>query len=513
MKKSVFWRFSLLLMLMCSAVNLHADEINYSRYVAYDGKVDKAGQPFKKGKLITTYRGTTNGIESDEKDILEGEFNNNRVEKAKLRLGRYNSPLWITRTSFEGTLEYRIEEGGKAVTYTLIEGVIKDSRLAKLKIYPDNPLVITRIPQIKGCLNKVTPIRIAGENLELTESNLAEWGKSIAPFKLKALGLSEVKKSYSCYLDESLNIVESFEPELFFNDQKKVYYDASKDEIVIAKPSGDVLKLHRKSGEINFVRKYPDAHVVCKTNMIQVKFADGSVYNGSIKLKSTKANAIYLDILEAATYAESGISFTNGTLTTADGKTVNYIDGRTEAEIAEEKARKEQEAKQAEAKRQADMKKARAKLIGTWELLGYYPGEKVIYTLKADGTMLASYTYNGEQTKNMFTAKFTVSAEWEVDGDGFCVNKSKKAFISADNITFNFTDYEMKSNFESGCREYGRENFTKVYFSEFIKMCDGGSSFIYNDKWYTGLTIKGTTMTGKTYRRGEQVDVKFRKLK
>ena len=500
-------------MLMCSAVNLHADEINYSRYVAYDGKVDKAGQPFKKGKLITTYRGTTNGIESDEKDILEGEFNNNRVEKAKLRLGRYNSPLWITRTSFEGTLEYRIEEGGKSVTYTLIEGVIKDSRLAKLKIYPDNPLVITRIPQIKGCLNKVTPIRIAGENLELTESNLAEWGKSIAPFKLKALGLSEVKKSYSCYLNDSLYIVENFDPEFIFKVQKKVYYNASTDEIVIAMPSGEGMKVHRASRDLTFTRKFPDAQVNCTPRMTIVQFNDGRVYKGSIKLGVTEANAAYLGIIEAATYAESCIGFHTGKLTTADGQTVNYINGRTEAEIAEEKARKEQEAKQAEAKRQADMKKARAKLIGTWELLGYYPGEKVIYTLKADGTMLASYTYNGEQTKNMFTAKFTVSAEWEVDGDGFCVNKSKKAFISADNITFNFTDYEMKSNFESGCREYGRETFTKVYFSEFIKLCDGGSSFIYGDKWHTDLTIKGTTMTGKTYRRGEQVDVKFRKLK
>ncbi len=513
MKKSVFLRIPLLLMLMCCAAVLHADEIKYSRYVVYDGKVDKAGQPFKKGKLITTYRGNSNGIDADEKDILEGEFNNNRVEKAKLRLGRYNSPLWITRTSFEGTLEYRIEEGGKAVTYTLIEGVIKDSKFSKLKIYPEDPLVITRIPQIKGCSNKVTPIRIVGENLELTESNLAEWGKSIAPFKLKALGLSEVKKSYRCYLNDSLNIVESSEPEFIFKDQKRVYYNAPTDEIVIAMPSGEGMIVHRTSRDITFIRNYPDAQVVCKPNMSQVKFNDGRVYNGSIKLSVTEANAVYLGVIEAATYAESCIGFHTGTLTTADGKTINYIDGRTEAEIAEEKARKEREAKQAEAKRQADMKKARAKLIGTWELLGYYPGEKVIYTLKADGTMIASYTYSGEQTKNMLTAKFTVSAEWKVDEEGFCVNKSEKAFIGADNITFNFTDYEMKSNFESGCREYGRETFTKVYFSEFIKMCDGGSSFIYNDKWYTGLTIKGTTMTGKTYRRGEQVDVKFRKLK
>ena len=520
MKKSVFWRFSLLLMLMCSAVNLHADEINYSRYVAYDGKVDKAGQPFKKGKLITTYRGTTNGIESDEKDILEGEFNNNRVEKAKLRLGRYNSPLWITRTSFEGTLEYRIEEGGKAVTYTLIEGVIKDSRLAKLKIYPDNPLVITRIPQIKGCLNKVTPIRIAGENLELTESNLAEWGKSIAPFKLKALGLSEVKKSYSCYLNDSLYIVENFDPEFIFKDQKKVYYNASTDEIVIAMPSGEEMKVHRASRDLTFTRKFPDAQVNCTPRMTIVQFNDGRVYKGSIKLGVTEANAAYLGIIEAATYAESGIGFHTGKLTTADGQTVNYINGLTEVEIAEEKARKEVEAKQAEAKRkqeeakrQAEKKKLRAKIAGTWALLDYYPGVKVTYTLKSDGTMIASYTYTNPQLKSGNTLKFTVSAQWDVDSDGFCVNKSDKAFIEAKNIVLTSTDKVEMADIENSCRRYGREAFMNAIFAEMIRKLDGGRSFVFDDKWYTNISISGVTMTGKTYRRGDEVDVKFRKLK
>ena len=518
MKTNTSLRLCLLLLTLCATM-LHATEIKYGPNIVYDGKVNDAGQPFKKGKLITTYKASSNGMIAEEKDILEGEFNGGRVEKAKLRLARYNGPLWLNRAVFEGVVEYTIEEGGKSVTYKLLEGELKDNSFHKLSITPRSPMTITRQPgEDMGCATITTPVVLKGEALEVNERNLAGWDNPYRPLTLETLGVTGVNKAITYTLDKNFNLQKEEGQQLYFGEGKEVSHNAEKGYVYVKMANGDEFFFNQNTSKAYFCRQYTDATISHLPKGSTIKYANSNTFKGTIKIAGNQEpNALYKRIMQSSTLAEAGISIFTGEMTQADGQVVKYVEGLTEAEVqaarerrereaAEERARQEQEA----AQRAAEAKRARAKLVGTWELLNYYSGIKIVYTLKADGTMTADYTYTHPQLKQGATMKFKTSTSWSASAGGFCVNEDG---VDDVNININSTDKAYMADLNAQCNKFGRRRFLSEVQYEMIRQCDGGRSLAYGEKSFWDISISGTTMTATTNRRGEEVTVKFKKIK
>lgn len=518
MKTNTSLRLCLLLLTLCATM-LHAVEIKYGPNIVYDGKVNDADQPFKKGKLITTYKANSNGMIAEEKDILEGEFNGGRVEKAKLRLARYNGPLWLNRAVFEGVVEYTINEGGRSVTYKLLEGELKDNSFHKLSITPRSPMTITRQPgEDMGCATITTPVVLKGEALEVNERSLAGWGNPYRPLTLETLGVTGVNKAITYTLDKNFNLQKEEGQQLNFGEGKEVSHNAEKGYVYVKMANGDEFFFNQNTSKAYFCRQYTDATISHLPKGSTIKYANGNTFKGTIKIAGNQEpNALYKRIMQSSTLSEAGISIFTGEMTQADGQVVKYVEGLTEAEVqaarerrereaAEERARQEQEA----AQRAAEAKRARAKLVGTWELLNYYSGIKIVYTLKADGTMTADYTYTYPQFKQGTTLKFKTSSSWSASDTGFCVNKNGVKDL---NINFNSTDRSLMADLNAGYKKFGRETYLSMVQYELIGDCDGGRSLIYNDKCFWDISISGTSMTATTRRQGEEVTVKFKKIK
>ena len=520
-KKSMKTNTSLrlcLLLTLCATM-LHATEIKYGPNIVYDGKVNDAGQPFKKGKLITTYKASSNGMIAEEKDILEGEFNGGRVEKAKLRLARYNGPLWLNRAVFEGVVEYTINEGGRSVTYKLLEGELKDNSFHKLSITPRSPMTITRQPgEDMGCATITTPVVLKGEALEVNERNLAGWDNPYRPLTLETLGVTGVNKAITYTLDKNFNLQKEEGQQLYFGEGKEVSHNAEKGYVYVKMANGDEFFFNQNTSKAYFCRQYTDATISHLPKGSTIKYANGNTFKGTIKIAGNQEpNALYKRIMQSSTLSEAGISIFTGEMTQADGQVVKYVEGLTEAEVqaarerrereaAEERARQEQEA----AQRAAEAKRARAKLVGTWELLNYYSGIKIVYTLKADGTMTTNYTYTHPQLKQGVTMKFKTSSSWSASDTGFCVNKNG---VNDLNININYTNKAEMADLNAKCNRFGREAFLSATQYEIIRQCDGGRSLAYGDKCFWDISISGTSMTATTSRRGEEVTVKFKKIK
>lgn len=124
--------------------------------------------------------------------------------------------------------------------------------------------------------------------------------------------------------------------------------------------------------------------------------------------------------------------------------------------------------------------------------------------------MTADYTYTHPQLNQGTTLKFKTSADWSTGDTGFCVNRNG---VKDQNISFNSTDRSLMATVNTGCNRYGRETFLSMLQFELIKDCDGGKSLAYNDKCFWDISISGTTMTATTRRQGEEVTVKFKKIK
>ena len=535
MKTNTSLRLCLLLLTFCATM-LHAVEIKYGPNIVYDGNVNEAGQPFKKGKLITTYKTSSNGKVAEEKDILEGEFNGRRVEKAKLSLAG-------KRIVFEGVVEYTIKEGDNSVTYRLLEGELRDNSSHKLSIPTRRRMTIIRQPgKDMGCTTTTRPLMLKRETLEMSESNLAQWGAPYAPLTLETLGLTGAERVITCTLDKNFNLQEEEKLQLKFGEDKTVLADISC--VSVLTDNDDHFMLYRVSNKTYFRRQYTDANIETNPQGCTIKYTNGNTFKGTINIAGNQEpNALYKRIMQSNTLAEAGISILTGEMTQADGQVVKYVEGLTEAEAeaararrereaaeerarqerqqAEERARREREAaeerarqEQEAAQRAAEAKRARAKLVGTWELLDYYDGIKIIYTLKADGTMTADYTYTHPQLlfyqPQGYTLKFKTSSSWSTNDNGFCVNQNGAKDL---NIYINFANRATMTQFNAGCRKYGKEYFTSVTQFEMLKKCDGGKDVAYDEKCFRNFTISGTSMTATTYRHGEEVTVKFRKIK
>ena len=527
MKTNTSLRLCLLLLTLCATM-LHAVEIKYGPNIVYDGKVNEAGQPFKKGKLITTYKTSSNGKVAEEKDILEGEFNGRRVEKAKLSLAG-------KRIVFEGVVEYTIKEGDNSVTYRLLEGELRDNSSHKLSIPTRRRMTIIRQPgKDMGCTTTTRPLVLKRETLEMSESNLAQWGAPYAPLTLETLGLTGAERVITCTLDKNFNLQEEEKLQLEFGEDKTV--SAGISSVSVFTDNDDHFMLYRVSNETYFRRQYTDANIETNPQVCTIKYTNGNTFKGTINIAGNQEpNALYKRIMQSNTLAEAGISILTGEMTQADGQVVKYVEGLTEAEAqaarerrereaaeerarqerqqAEERARREREAaeerarqEQEAAQRAAEAKRARAKLVGTWELLNYYSGIKIVYTLKADGTMTADHTYTHPQFKQGYTMKFKTSSSWSTNDNGFCVNENGVKDL---NINLSSTNRAQMEEINANCNKYGKEFFTLIILNK----CDGGKSLVYDEKCFRNFTISGTSMTATTYRRGEEVTVKFRKIK
>ena len=520
MKTNTSLRLCLLLLTLCATM-LHATEIKYGPNIVYDGNVNEAGQPFKKGKLITTYKTSSNGKVAEEKDILEGEFNGRRVEKAKLSLAG-------KRIVFEGVVEYTIKEGDNSVTYRLLEGELRDNSSHKLSIPTRRRMTIIRQPgKDMGCTTTTRPLMLKRETLEMSESNLAQWGAPYAPLTLETLGLTGAERVTTCTLDKNFNLQEEEELRLKFGEGKTVF--AREDYVSVLTDNDDHFMLYSTTNKAYFRRQYTDANIETNPQVCTIKYTNGNTFKGTIKIAGNQEpNALYKRIMQSNTLAEAGISILTGEMTQADGQVVKYVDGLTEAEAqaarerrereaAEERARLERQqaeeaarAEQEAAQRAAEAKRARAKLVGTWELLNYYSGIKIVYTLKADGTMTTNYTYTHPQLKQGVTMKFKTSSSWSASAGGFCVNEDG---VDDVNININSTDKAYMADLNAQCNKFGRRRFLGEVQYEMIRQCDGGRSLVYGEKSFWDISISGTTMTATTNRRGEEVTVKFKKIK
>lgn len=125
-----------------------AEIINYGEFISYNGKIDGQNNPNGKGKLELSFGALEERNAKSNKDILSGIFENTegssvKVTNAKLSLAN--------RAKFKGTLKYYIEDGGKSISYMLLEGTFMTSNLRFFDINSTSQLTIIRTPQIDGC--------------------------------------------------------------------------------------------------------------------------------------------------------------------------------------------------------------------------------------------------------------------------------------------------------------------------------------------------------------------------
>ena len=106
--------------------------------------------------------------------------------------------------------------------------------------------------------------------------------------------------------------------------------------------------------------------------------------------------------------------------------------------------------------------------------------------------------------------KFKTSSSWSTSDTGFCVNKNG---VNDLNININYTNKAEMADLNAKCNRFGREAFLSATQYEIIRQCDGGRSLAYSDKCFWDISISGTSMTATTRRQGEEVTVKFKKIK
>ena len=155
---------------------VYPKKIELSKHFIFSGGIDSSGKPSGNGELELIYffhqLSPLTGKEERlvRKDVLEGEFIQEKVQFAKLQIEKYNSPLWITSASFKGILKYEFASDMSYIQYTLEEGVFKDSKYKKTVIMPEKPMIIRRTPTETNCITQIlSPGFLLTEEFELKE--------------------------------------------------------------------------------------------------------------------------------------------------------------------------------------------------------------------------------------------------------------------------------------------------------------------------------------------------------
>lgn len=408
MKFKLFLAF--LLAMLFFSLPQHAKKIKYGTAIIYKGKAKK-GVPTGEGTLTTTC--------STFQDILVGEF----VGDGTVTDAQLNFPSgW----KFQGTLSYEVEIDGSKVTYKLLDGdlyVISASVYKSnvtdftLKVTPDMPVTLVRTPMgtsidlkkyvydatvpgflVESDFTSPLPISYFGDKNTATAKanctilptskvnatsgrgtdpirNLQEkdfpgitepWTFLARPSELTMADGTHIIKAESN--TERANTVEYANGNYLFWQ-----YDAEKDK------DGTVLGFAKKFSDgtgLGYIYETQDG----KGEAWVINYPDSTKAKGDIRfngkrLQITNSKTIkdygvkdVVDIImQENTFSNLGAKLFNGTLIMADGTTMNYRRGHSEAEF---KAREEARLKAVESGETLALDKL--DVTGEWHMKNIY---------------------------------------------------------------------------------------------------------------------------------------------
>ena len=394
-----------LLLTIAVGIGIQAQTIKYSDYVTYEGKVDANRRPIGKGKLTTTYRVYNSTTQSYEKnqDILEGEFEGYKVKKAKLRLARYNGPLWINTAVYKGALTYNIENDGTAITYTMTDGKLSIS-YRDFTLIPTATFTLKRTPQEHGCLleasslpgprNSVSPSTLISQYSELKGLDafpIAECYSSNILRLNRDWSVSDNGKSYTMtFKDADYYIV--------ITDNNKTLYYNNGDMMT---PTYNGAKIKRTfPDDTSIVLDDNDAKLVYATRRSsnEVVGSPTNIYTGTVKIE----NLSFANMIAAKSLNDFSIKYQSGTLV-RNGVKTEYILGQTKAERdAEMQARAAERAEAEKKDREAalassDERHFRLK-ISSYSYKG--PGEQYGYLRKLEKGKIIEWNPHREKEEN-----------------------------------------------------------------------------------------------------------------
>ncbi len=486
MKFQMFQRKKISLFLIMfigfSSVAFADGQIRYGKNVYYKGSVSPDNIPHGKGKLVTDYEVTDNiGGKTKvvtNKDILEGVFENGTVTEAKLVLGRYNGPLWINAFVFKGTVEYSVSDDGKSVTYTMIDGIIKDCKFCEYSVTPDNTLSVIRRPKSVGCdlesgrirvtRNGNTALYVLNNNFSLVDINEL----SDNPSYREQQGYRLIKEKF--VLDMDTTTSEGKYLAAIKIRSTKNLPGWSDDDYQQLYASGFKLLIESAEGG------YTPAQIILWKLLIFNNKPNEQLDKLALKYAENVAEGTGEEAIDALLYLQKNYLVGSNNINnsyrypqTSEG-TARYVGPKNlkksrlylEKILANESAlqyfiREEggYERKGAELELN-DLNKAigdrpykdyaaeiSKKILGTWKMV-VYDGITSIYTFRSDGTFKATHTYAYPEISSDITIKFDVTGKW-------CVNKDKDIEIS---------DYDRFQNIKASCtcNHYEHKNIVNI---------------------------------------------------
>lgn len=325
---------SIIALLAILPIICNADEIVFSNFIKYSGKVGANGMPSGKGKLELQYKPENSTL---KKDILEGVFNNGTVTDAKLTI---NKDWPLKAGSFKGTIEYAITPDGKTITYKMISGKFSDNVFNKVDIIPSHPFIIERTPNEKGCYTTASPI-VTNIITPITHSDLADL---MYPFKPSELGLSnESKFEQAEYLNFNIDEkkLSTVGNAFFVTFQNGETFNKFNDFINVEYPNGDYFTYKISNKEIlSFKKTFEDATIDYDTKETTITYPDNTTYKGTVSFSSSSPSDIINTAMSERLFSESNIHLNNGTIM-KDGQIIPITNGLSPEEIKRAQEEKE----------------------------------------------------------------------------------------------------------------------------------------------------------------------------